>query len=238
MAGFMRKMPSLTFRPPPGDFPAIRPGDVHIWCARLDLNHMIIQELRSLLSEVELERAGAFHFEHDRDRFIVAHGQLRLMLGRYLHMDPERLIFHNSDFGKPALHPPRLEFNITHAGNLAVFVFSPGRKVGVDIEKIHPVPEAESIIARLFSSREMKAFSCTSPADRDRGFLEFWTRGEAFVKAIGQGFGEYVGAISLDRIEASDKYWEIRSFSPDPDYIGAVTMDGSPHRLFCWHWPE
>ena len=160
------------------------------------------------------------------------------MLGHYLDHDPSKIKFHYSSIGKPGLHPSLMQFNIAHTGDLALFVFSPGRKVGVDIEKIHPVPEASLIISRYFSARERILFSCTSHFNRDRVFLEWWTRGEAFIKAIGRKVGDHLGAMSRPRIKLDDQYWEIRSFYPLPDYVGAIAMDGSPSKIFCWYWPE
>src|SRR5579872_3558840 len=70
-------------------FPAT---EVHVW--RLDLTaHGTDSALWPLLDEGERARACRFRFAIDRQRFIVAHGQVRCVLGWYLDAPPARLRF-------------------------------------------------------------------------------------------------------------------------------------------------
>jgi len=58
------------------------------------------------------------------------------------------------------------------------------REIGVDIEHVRPIPEADQIANRFFSARE-NAVSCTASEPQARVF-NCWTQ-EAYVKAIGDG---------------------------------------------------
>ena len=77
-------------------------GEVHVWRIPLDLAPERIDDLQRTLALEERERAGRFRFQRDRDRFIVAHGALRDVLGRYLRVEPGRVRFCYSPHGKPA----------------------------------------------------------------------------------------------------------------------------------------
>lgn len=77
--------------------------EVHVWRAALNIKDSHVQSLRQTLTADERARAERFHFLKDRDHFIVARGLLRAILGRYLDIDPSRLRFSYSAYGKPSL---------------------------------------------------------------------------------------------------------------------------------------
>src|SRR5947209_4226270 len=108
---------NFTWKLPVG-LPALAKDEVHVWRAQLDGSPMRVQELLSTLAPDERERAGRFHFTKDRDRFIVARGTLRSLLGLYLDREPGRLRFGYNPYGKPHLmeerHQDDLNFNLSH----------------------------------------------------------------------------------------------------------------------------
>ena len=55
--------------------------------------------------------------------------------------------------------------------------------IGVDVEKVRAVPEAEAILRRFFPSEDVE--SILSDDDRDLHFVRAWTRAEATVKVRG-----------------------------------------------------
>ena len=77
--------------------------EVHVWRATLDQTASQIQSFLHNLAADEQARAERFHFERDREHFIVARGVLRAILGRYLKRVPECLSFCYGSHGKPAL---------------------------------------------------------------------------------------------------------------------------------------
>jgi len=100
---------------------------VQCWCVRLDVAPPP-ETYYATLSEDERNRSARFRFERDRQRFIVAHGALRDLLGRSLGTDPGRIRFVYNAFGKPELDPAfgeRLKFNLSHSADLALMP-SPG----------------------------------------------------------------------------------------------------------------
>src|SRR5438128_9414808 len=79
--------------------------DVHSWCASLDVPPETSAYLYATLTPDERTRSARFRFEHDQQRFIVARGVLRNLLGRYLQTQPGQISFGYNAFGKPDLSP-------------------------------------------------------------------------------------------------------------------------------------
>src|SRR5207244_1129644 len=91
--------------------------EVHIWYASLDVPPETSARLYTTLSSDERKRRARFRFKRDQQRFIVARGVLRDLLGRYLQTQPSQISFVYNAFGKPDLSPEfanRLKFNLSH----------------------------------------------------------------------------------------------------------------------------
>jgi 4'-phosphopantetheinyl transferase len=84
----------------PPDHLFLPSDEVHVWRIQLDLSLSDIQPLLQILSKDELERAGRFHFERDRQHFITRRGWLRQLLGRYIDLNPGDLRFVYNRYGK------------------------------------------------------------------------------------------------------------------------------------------
>src|SRR2546430_11069749 len=77
---------------PPVDI-SLSSAEVHVWRASLDLPRPLIAHYEQYLSPDELSRAARFYFERDRQHFVVGRGVLRAILGRYLAVTPDQLLF-------------------------------------------------------------------------------------------------------------------------------------------------
>jgi hypothetical protein len=91
------------------DFPAPRlrtpRGVVHVWRASSDPPARRLESLLRILSGAERSRAAQFCFERDRRWFIAGRGVVRMILGSYLTIPPDRLQFRPGGTGKPAGRP-------------------------------------------------------------------------------------------------------------------------------------
>ena len=182
---------------------------------RLDIDAAPLAEL---LSADETERARRFAFERDRRRYIVARARLRQLLGERLGTAPESLRFVYEPHGKPALARRAgqrdVRFNLSHCGEIAAYAFAEGREVGVDIEEVRELPDADQLALRFFSRRERAAYLRLPRRERPRGFFNCWTRKEAFVKALGVGLSH-----SLEGCDVA-----LTSFEPAPGLVGATAV--------------
>lgn len=204
-----------------------------------------------LLSAGERQRAARFAFDRDRRRYIAARALLRRLLGERLGERPEAIEFVYGRRGKPALAPrfagSGLHFNLSHCDDVAVYAFARAREVGVDIEKVRPIPDADEIAKRFFSRRENLAYRALAAADRGPGFFNCWTRKEAFIKAHGSGLSLPLDkfVVSLDapaRLLRTDfepealKGWTLHDLSPGEEFAAALALEGKPQRIECWQW--
>src|SRR5438094_10495422 len=80
-----------------------------------------------------------------------------------------------------------LRFNVSHSKSLGLYAVTRDRRVGVDIERIRPLPDLDEIAERVFSPEERLALRRLPPARRPEGFFNCWSRKEAYGKAIGYG---------------------------------------------------
>lgn len=87
----------------PPDNLVLAEDQVHVWRAELDLPESTIDCLRDTLSADEADRSERFHFPQHRRHFIAARGLLRVMLGRYLEVEPKSVDFRYGPYGKPAV---------------------------------------------------------------------------------------------------------------------------------------
>ena len=233
--------------------PTLTAPQVHLWRAPLQLPDDRLEHFRRLLSEDEAVRAQRFYFERDRRRFIVARGTLRTLLGAYLQADPARIKLANGPRGKPAVvHPQEgraLEFNLSHAADLAVYAFAPGRWVGVDVEAHRPLDDLRRLAATVFSPHELAVLDSLPPAQQPSAFYACWTRKEAFIKAIGEGLyfpldhfdvtlapGEPARLLRVQGDPAALHRWQMAAFDPGAGFSGAVVFEGAETSLSFWHF--
>jgi len=227
--------------------------EVHAWYASLNPSGDRMCGLRNLLSDDERTRAERFHFARDARRFVVGRALLRLILSGYLHTPPESLTFRYDPNGKPALAgrwQGVLEFNLSHSHENALYAVTRGRKIGVDLEYIRPLSDADDIALRCFSKHENAMLAEARSTERLRTFFEFWTRKEAYIKAIGEGLsfpldqidvclasGEEERMLSIPGAAPGEPRWTLRALAPDPTYAAALVVEGQGWRLACARWP-
>lgn len=180
---------------------------MHIWQVALDVPEEGIRQLEGVLSRDEIERANRFYFARDRRRFIVARGELRRVLGRYLSAAPAEIRFEYNAFGKPALaadpQEMDLRFNLSHSEELAIIAITQSREVGIDLEFLKAETATTDIAQRFFAPGEIKQLNLASTEQQQALFYRFWTRKEAFIKAIGQGV-----SFPLDQVDTSEQMGE------------------------------
>jgi 4'-phosphopantetheinyl transferase len=161
---------------------------IHVWPVLNEAPSSVAERFQPYLSPDEKGRAARFRFEHLRNSFVVTHGVLRILLGRYLHISPAGILFKYGSKGKPRIAGSAgIDFNMSHSDGLAVFAFTAGCEVGVDVERIRPLPDMQSIADRFFCSEEAAELMSLAANQREHGFYLCWSRKEAYIKAIGDG---------------------------------------------------
>ncbi|MDA1316148.1 MAG: 4'-phosphopantetheinyl transferase superfamily protein [Acidobacteria bacterium] len=227
-------------------------SEVHIWRARLDAPPSAATNFHNLLSADERERAARFRFDKHRRRFTVARGILRTLLGRYLEREPQDLTLGYSDHGKPFLAgtpEPDLRFNLSHSHDLALFAFTAGRDIGIDVEQIRPDRSTREIAERFFSRREVEALFALPTEQQTAGFFRCWTRKEAYIKAKGKGMSIPLNsfAASLSPEQPASLLW-VQDHAEEParwilhepragsGFAACLAAEHQPTKFQHWSW--
>jgi len=217
--------------------------EIHVWHAALDREEKVLGRLESSLSAEEKARADRFHFVNDRNRFVVARGLLRELLGKYLRQAPLDLEFSYGQHGKPSLSGGNassgLFFNLSHSAGLVVYAIARERNLGIDVEHVRPESAGEDIAKRYFSAREMSELQTLPPEERVRGFFHCWTRKEAYLKATGMGLqiplDSFAVSLMPERpaqfLDGVESRWQLAAHDPAEGYVAAVVYDGAPCSL-------
>jgi 4'-phosphopantetheinyl transferase len=208
---------------------------VHIWWERVGEPRP--DEDRGWLDAAEQRRAGRFRFARDRARYVGRRRFLRRVLADYLGVTPAMVRYETTSMGRPELDPASsVTFSTSHSDGLAVVAVTGEGLVGIDLERVRPVPDALDMAWTLFTPREYEHLRSTALEERSVAFLRLWTRKEACVKALGRGLSMPLTAIDVlddqDRVEvvggASDgTRFVVTDIDVKPGFVGAVAVAGT-----------
>lgn len=194
-------------------------SDIHIWRFPVAPGNFYF------LSEEEKAFALRFRFEEDRIRFSVGRQSLRLLIAKYLCVQPETIVLSGDKNQKPAIVQPYsdLHFNVSHSGGWVLIALAQ-KEVGIDIELVEEDFLFQDILGEHFSAPE-RSFIADS-ADPAHAFYYLWTRKEALTKAWGTGLQENLQTINglntENFIDPGKKSWQLKSFYLSPVYPAAV----------------
>jgi 4'-phosphopantetheinyl transferase len=212
---------------------------IDVWPISLCEGHLTAVEAEAILSPEERQRAARFYFPEHRLRFRLCHAAVRQILSSYLDSSPSELQFVCESNGKPQLVGyPRLCFNLSHSGDLALLAVADGLQVGVDVEAVRlhlPVDE----LARFFTDSEREKLLATADGEaRARLFFRWWTRKEAVLKADGSGLSGGLNRLDISncppdvvRFPAEGAWWRIEDLEVPPGYSGALAAPPGPWEI-------
>ena len=203
--------------------------------ARIDLWQFSLAQgltnMEHILNSEEQEKANRFYFERHKRQFSTARIVMRIILARYLNTSPERLEFICNDYGKPeVLNNAKVQFNLSHTGDLALLAVGKKFPLGVDIEH-YSARSYDGIAKNLFSEQEYEGFTKVPKALKPAVFFHIWAQKEAFIKACGLGLSyptKYFSVpISIPTKQLIDDplhnvTWQLRSFMPKIACSGAL----------------
>jgi len=254
----MKAAPVTAAVPPwcsPPDALVLGGDEVHVWRASLDQPKSLSEGFLHTLAADEQARARRFHFEKDREHFIVARGVLRTILSRYLNRASERVAFCYGAHGKPALagdtSADAIRFNAAHSHGVALYAITRGREVGIDLERIRLDLTVMEIAERFFSRREVATLRTLPTETQRQAFFRCWTRKEAYIKARGEGLslpldefdvslapGEPAAILGTQRDPCEAFRWSLQELPLAADYVAALAVAGHGWRLASWQWPD
>ncbi len=192
-------------------------------------------------------------FPLHRSRSIASRGALRILLGRYLGLDPARVPIVTAPGGRPHLAedaPRPLRFSVSHAGELGLFAFASGRGIGVDVERLRRELPFERLAARFFAAAEIHALAGLPRTLLPSAFFACWTRKEALFKAWG-GEGGLVPALKRFAVPVSPDTaragvtppdagapWALATLDAGPGFAAALALESAADpACYRFDWP-
>jgi 4'-phosphopantetheinyl transferase len=209
---------------------------VHVWLIRTQASAATVARSWAVLEPDERRRASRFRTADLQHSFIVAHGALRTLAGRYLGRRPADVRFSLGRRGKPALAGnTKLMFNLSHSGAFMLAGFTLGCEIGIDIEQIRAVPDMQEVADRYFSTEEAAELLGVPRTQRETAFFHCWTRKEAYIKATGDGLSTPLGSfqvtlgpcedarfVRLPEGVGSVQAWTLEDLKVEPGYAAAL----------------
>lgn len=243
---------SLLWEPAPPELELVA-GEVHAFAFFLDLPASRIRALEPGLAPDEAARAERFKFAIDRGRFIAGRAGMRALLAGYLKREPGQLVFRTDPGGKPRLAEINgqegIRFNLSGSQGLGMFAVQSEREVGVDVERVRPVPDALGVAERVFTEQEQAGLRTRSGEVFDEVFFSLWTRKEALIKCLGRGLSDPMPSLSVvpigtgaaervtvDGPDAPALAWVSALPEPCPGFLAALASEEVPHRVRCFSW--
>ncbi|GER91224.1 4'-phosphopantetheinyl transferase [Dictyobacter vulcani] len=240
------------WQPPPSTL-KLEQSAVHVWRADLRASQESVERFRHILSPEEQARAQRFYFERDRYRWTIAHGILRILLARYTGQDPRALRFQVNAYGKPSLvqpdQQPRLEFNLSHSHEMALYAFTWQRQIGVDVEYMRDDIGYEELARHSFSPTEQAVLLSLATSQQKAAFFKCWSSKEAYIKGRGMGLSlelnlfdvalapdKPVALLASREDPAEVQRWSMAKLEPGADYAGALAVEGPLPDISCWQW--
>ncbi len=229
--------------------------ETHIWRLDLDDSYQIIYNFNLILSDQEKMKACKFYFKKDGLCYIITHGALRTILSYYLKIKPNHINFRYNSKGKPFLSklidPQNIFFNISHSNNLILFVFAINKRIGVDVEYLEKFPNFEIILSRYIANKEQFRFRPLSKNRLLKAFFNYWTKYEAYHKAIGTGLinspnicenfllkNEMTRNVEIEQYSKIIPNWSIHNFIPAPGYLASVAFEGKCNKFRYFHFNQ
>lgn len=175
---------------------------------------------------IELKKSiEAQVFETDRKARLL--GKILLREGlKKLRMAPSRLYdIRKSNFNRPVI-ASRIDFNISHSGNLVVCVISNESKVGLDVEQFRKL-NLEPYRSCCTHSEWSRL---TSSSDPCRSFIKLWTIKESITKAEGLGLHMSLSSLNSELgsiCTSSGNTWHVKHIFLDAAYACTLSH-GAP----------
>ena len=221
---------------------------VAVWRVELDVGDRA-EELRGHLTPDELERFARLQRSEVGRRWLISRGALREILAAQLGTSPSSVRLKLGPHGRPGIdpvaHQTKLDFNLSHSGDLALVATARGQRVGVDVERLRRGRDPLRVADRYFSAAEVKAMRAFAENDRPMEFLRYWTAKEALAKGLGLGlqapWGELELAPQPDGTMVPVRLardWRLVELTDLPSgYCGALAVDDEAARVVIRDWP-
>ena len=143
----------------------------------------------------EQQEAGRYAHAEDAARHLAGRALARRML-RAAYGQRIAAEFARTSYGKPFCPEVSADFSISHSGRMVWVALCRCASVGIDVEKLRPLPDAAELTSQLHP-HEREALLSLPRAELQTAFYRCWTRKEAVLKAVGMGLSMPLQSFSV-----------------------------------------
>lgn len=181
----------------------------------------------------------------------------RKILAAYAELAPREIELTHGAHGKPVIanrdiRPGKLDFSVSHSGELAVIGVGTGGPLGVDVERAVRPMLTDGLIERCFTATEKAALRELPDRRRHVATLRIWTAKEAYLKALGVGISVPLAKIDVAPVAAGERvsvawgeddteyerrFW-VGPLSLEPGHVGAVATRVARPCVTVRDWAE
>ena len=242
--------PDAQWESPPQPLVVLQEDSIHVWRIPLNPSAPRLKAAGKILTQDETRRADRFLRAEHGHRFTTARAALRTLLAGYLDAQSGDLCLEQGQYGKPHLAgehaDSRIQFNVSHSGELALAAFCLDAPIGIDIEQNRPRPDMLKIAKRFFAKQEVDTLLCIEPEHQQAAFYTCWTRKEAYIKARGDGLHHPLKGFQVSLApedppallhadgEPQDGPWTLYTLFPGDGYTGALAAQGPSRQISCF----
>ncbi len=224
----------------------VQPSEVSVWRVRLDPGDREA-EMRGVLSPDESERLRRLDRSDVGRRWLVSRAALREILAAELSIEPAEVRLRLGEHGRPRLdpaaHSSELDFNLSHAGELALIGATRGLRIGIDVERLRPGRDPLRVANRYFSPAEVAAVKAFPDRERPEAFMRYWTAKEALAKGLGLGLQARAGELELVRQPGGamapaqlGKEWQLLEIDVPRGYRATLAVAAEEVRVTTRDW--
>lgn len=166
----------------------------------------------------------------------------RAWLAAQWQLDAAALPLRRDSRCRPRVIAPMQDFDASwsHSGDRLLVACGEGMRLGCDLERLRPRPNARTLARRYFHAGESAWLDALPDVAAETAFLRLWCAKEAVLKAHGHGlsFGldrlRFVvdeGSVRLADCDAAlgrAGDWQLHELSPAPGFIAAIAWHALP----------
>ena len=200
------------------------------------------------LADDERRRRDRYVRELDRHTFVVARALVRMVLSQHGPVEPADWRFAVNEHGCPFVvdaqaGQPRLHFNVSHTAGLVALAVARGHRVGVDVEDARRVVRHD-VAGHHFAPAEVADLRALPAEAQPRGFFEYWTLKEAYIKARGMGLAIPLADFAfvlrppaapvvtfVEGFDDDAARWQFWQAWPTPDHRLGLAIERTGHDL-------
>jgi phosphopantetheinyl transferase len=162
--------------------------------------------LLHVLSEQEKARAAQFDHPDESRHFVFRRCFQRLFVAQLVRWQgPASTVplVHQLDQPPRCNENPDMRLSFSSSNKTYLMAASDTLDIGVDIEQIRTVPDAEALAYRFMSPEEAGSVAALDEPARSRHFLTLWSGKEAGLKALGRGVESGLNTFTFSSTQAN-----------------------------------